>query len=61
MNLVIAFLAGMAFMWFCGYRLINRVYGKGKMLTHVLKNLNPDGFKRLYTAVDAERERRKTL
>ncbi len=61
MNLVIAFIGGMFFMWFVGYRLLNLVYGKGKNLKNVLKNLNPDAFKRLRDAVDAEKERRASL
>lgn len=57
----VSFLAGCVFMWFFGYSLLNRVYGKGKMLGHVLKNLSPDGFLRLRKAVEAETSRRNTL
>jgi len=60
-HLLLAFIAGAAFMWFLGYRLLKRVYGQGKMLDHVLRNLAPDGFVRLRNAVDAEQKRRNAL
>lgn len=58
---IVAFLAGVLFWWHLGYRLMNRVYGKGKQLTRVLTSLNPDAFKRLRDAVDAEAKRRAEL
>lgn len=61
LNLILAFIAGMIFMWYFGYRLMGRVYGKGKMLDHVLRNLGPDAFVRLRKAVEAERQRRDSL
>lgn len=57
----IAFILGAMSMWYFGYKLLHRVYGKGKMLNHVLGNLGPDGFKRLHDAVVAERVRRDEL
>lgn len=58
---VVAFFAGMIFMWKVGLVLLNKAFKTGWQLEHTLKALNADSFAHLRKKVDAETNRRNTL
>jgi hypothetical protein len=58
---VVAFVAGMVFMWKWGWWLFGKVVKKGWKIEHTLKTMSPDSFQRLRRAVDSEASRRNSL
>ena len=58
---IVAFFAGVFFTWKVGFWMIDRVFAKGKQLTHVLTKMSPDSFARLRQAIAEETSRRNSL